>query len=28
MPYTCPHGRPVMINIAFSELAKRFGREH
>ncbi len=26
MPYTCPHGRPTMINISFTELEKRFGR--
>jgi len=26
MPYTCPHGRPVMINVSFAELEKRFGR--
>ncbi len=26
LPYTCPHGRPTMINIAFGELERRFGR--
>jgi len=26
LPYTCPHGRPTMINISFAELEKRFGR--
>lgn len=24
--YTCPHGRPTMINLTFTELEKRFGR--
>jgi DNA mismatch repair protein MutL len=26
MPYTCPHGRPVIIHFSFQELAKKFGR--
>ena len=26
LPYTCPHGRPTMINVSFKELEKRFGR--
>lgn len=26
MPYTCPHGRPIIIHFSFQELAKRFGR--
>jgi len=26
MPYTCPHGRPVMIRFARAEIEKRFGR--
>lgn len=25
--YTCPHGRPTMINLSFIELEKRFGRK-
>ncbi len=28
LPYTCPHGRPTMINISFGEMEKRFGRRH
>ena len=26
-PYTCPHGRPSMINITYHELEKMFGRK-
>ena len=26
MPYTCPHGRPTLIEMAFGELERRFGR--
>jgi len=26
MPYTCPHGRPTMIEMNFRELDKKFGR--
>ncbi len=26
MPYTCPHGRPTLIFMGFSELDKKFGR--
>ena len=25
-PYTCPHGRPIVIRISLDELASRFGR--
>jgi len=27
-PYTCPHGRPTMINMSSDELLKRFGRKY
>ncbi len=26
MPYTCPHGRPTIIFMSFTELQKKFGR--
>jgi DNA mismatch repair protein MutL len=26
LPYSCPHGRPTMIRISFTELERRFGR--
>jgi DNA mismatch repair protein MutL len=26
MPYTCPHGRPTIIEMNFKELEKKFGR--
>ncbi len=26
MPYTCPHGRPTLIELGFRELERRFGR--
>lgn len=26
LPYCCPHGRPTMVRINYSELEKRFGR--
>jgi len=25
-PYTCPHGRPILLSLAHGELVKRFGR--
>ncbi|MGN6552162.1 MAG: DNA mismatch repair endonuclease MutL, partial [Verrucomicrobiota bacterium] len=28
MPYTCPHGRPTLIEMNFRELEKKFGRTH
>jgi DNA mismatch repair protein MutL len=27
MPYTCPHGRPTLIFMSFTELHRKFGRE-
>lgn len=27
LPYTCPHGRPTMIQISHAELEKKFGRK-
>lgn len=27
LPYTCPHGRPTMIQIGYAELEKKFGRK-
>ncbi|MBU6401167.1 MAG: DNA mismatch repair endonuclease MutL, partial [Verrucomicrobia bacterium] len=26
MPYTCPHGRPTLLEMSFRELEKKFGR--
>ena len=26
MPYTCPHGRPTILEINYSELERKFGR--
>ncbi len=27
LPYSCPHGRPTMLNISLNEIEKRFGRK-
>jgi DNA mismatch repair protein MutL len=27
LPYSCPHGRPTMLNISLSEIERRFGRK-
>jgi len=27
LPFSCPHGRPTIINISIRELEKRFGRK-
>lgn len=27
MPYTCPGGRPVMVNLPHADIARRFGRD-
>jgi DNA mismatch repair protein MutL len=27
LPYTCPHGRPTMIQFSYLELEKKFGRK-
>jgi DNA mismatch repair protein MutL len=27
LPFSCPHGRPTVINISYKELEKRFGRK-
>ncbi|NQU12061.1 DNA mismatch repair protein MutL, partial [bacterium] len=27
LPYTCPHGRPTMIQVSYEELEKKFGRK-
>ena len=26
MPYTCPHGRPTLIEMNYRELERKFGR--
>ena len=28
MPYTCPHGRPTLIEMNYRELEKKFGRSN
>jgi DNA mismatch repair protein MutL len=28
MPYTCPHGRPTLIELNYRELERKFGRTH
>jgi DNA mismatch repair protein MutL len=28
MPYTCPHGRPTLIEMSYRELEKKFGRQN
>jgi len=27
MPYTCPHGRPTILEMSYRELEKKFGRQ-
>ena len=27
LPFSCPHGRPTVINVSYKELEKRFGRK-
>jgi DNA mismatch repair protein MutL len=27
LPYCCPHGRPTMIQISYTELERKFGRK-
>ena len=27
LPYTCPHGRPTLIQMSYAELEKKFGRK-
>jgi DNA mismatch repair protein MutL len=26
IPFVCPHGRPVVLNLSLAELDRRFGR--